>query len=67
MKNKSENNEKIDLELETKIENITFWRCINCGGLSKTQEQPEICEICGEGKKFEKMELKIKTSLASET
>jgi rubrerythrin len=53
--------------LETQIRNVIFWRCINCGGLNKFEEQPEICELCGEGKTFEKMELKIKTSSTQDT
>lgn len=48
--------------LETRLRNVTFWRCTNCGGLNNVEEQPEICELCGEGKTFEKMELKIKTN-----
>ena len=62
MKEETSNREKFDENTETRIENIIFWRCTTCGGLNKTDEQPELCELCGEGKKFEKMQLKIKTN-----
>ncbi len=62
MKEETSNREKFDEDTETRIENIIFWRCTTCGGLNKTDEQPELCELCGEGKKFEKMQLKIKTN-----
>ena len=62
MKEETSNREKFDENTETRIENIIFWRCTNCGGLHKKEEQPELCELCGEGKKFEKMQLKIKTN-----
>ncbi|MGQ9723067.1 MAG: hypothetical protein ACUVXA_17325 [Candidatus Jordarchaeum sp.] len=64
MRDKIGNEEKFEFEenAETQIQNITLWRCETCGGLNKTEEPPELCELCGEGTKFEKMQLKIKTT-----
>lgn len=68
MKDEKGNKEKIDSsDEEPRTSNVTFWRCTNCGGLNKAAEQPEICELCGEGKRFEKMRLKIKTSPTYDT
>ncbi|MBS7249265.1 MAG: hypothetical protein KIH08_01535 [Candidatus Freyarchaeota archaeon] len=61
MKNK-EKPAKFEFRLTTKISDITYWRCTTCGGLHKTQEKPALCELCGEGKNFEKMQIKIKTN-----
>nr|MDO8081358.1 hypothetical protein [Candidatus Freyarchaeota archaeon] len=67
MKDETGNEEKPDSGAETRMKNIIFWRCTNCGGLNKTQERPEVCELCGEGKTFEKMKLEIKTNSAHDT
>jgi len=48
-------------EKGTQTRYLTLWRCTTCGGLNKTDERPELCELCGEGKEFEKMQLRIKT------
>jgi rubrerythrin len=66
MDDETDNEGKSDLA-ETRTRNVTFWRCTNCGGLNKSEGQPEICELCGEGKTFEKMKLKIKTSSEHDT
>lgn len=39
---------------ENRIRNVTLWRCTNCGGLNRTEEQPEVCELCGEEKHSKK-------------
>lgn len=66
MQEGTDNKVKFEEDTETQIESINLWRCTICGGLNKTEEQPELCELCGEGKKFEKMQLKIKTKLTQD-
>jgi rubrerythrin len=67
MRDETRKNDERSGFAEMRTRNVTFWRCTTCGGLNKTKEQPEICELCGEGKTFEKMKLKIKTNPTHET